>query len=64
MVVAPPFAYLHPASGGWQSLFALMTPVRDKSIKNAAHRDIPATACPQSTKFFTKHCAFFATVVG
>jgi len=44
MVVAPPFAYLHHPSGGWQSLFALMRPVRDKSVQNVADRDIPATA--------------------
>jgi hypothetical protein len=43
MVVAPPFAYLHYPSRGWQSLFALTMPVRGKSVQNAADRDIPAT---------------------
>ena len=51
MVVAPSFAYLHHPSRGWQSLFALTTPVRDKSTQNVADRDIPATVLRQIGAF-------------
>jgi hypothetical protein len=44
MVVAPPFAYLHHPSTQWQSLFALTTPARAKSVQNVADSDILATA--------------------
>jgi hypothetical protein len=51
MVVAPPFAYLRHPSRGWQSLFALTTPVRDKSMQNVADRDIPATVLRKRGEF-------------
>src|SRR5215469_11225424 len=51
MVIAPSFAYLHHPSRGWQSLFALTMAVRDKSVQNVRHCDIPATALPQGAEF-------------
>jgi hypothetical protein len=64
MVVAPPFAYLHHPSRGWQSLFALTPPVGDKSMQNVADRDIPATVLRKRGKFRLSRCVFSATISG
>jgi len=61
MVVPPPFADLRHPADRWQTVFARMMLVADKSVQNADRCDIQATVSTQAGESPPIQRAFFAT---
>jgi hypothetical protein len=61
MVVPPPFTDLRHPAERWQTVFARMMLLIEKSVKNADRCDIQATVSAQAGEFSPIQRVFFAT---
>jgi hypothetical protein len=61
MVVPPPFADLRHPTDPWQTVFARVMPLAEKSMQNAGLCDIQATVSTQLDEFPPIQRVFLAT---
>jgi hypothetical protein len=61
MVVPPPLADLRHHADRWQTVFARMMLLAEKSVQNADRCDIQATVSAQAGEFSPIERVFFAT---
>jgi hypothetical protein len=61
MVVPPPFGDLRYPAERWQTVFARLMPLAEKSLQNADRCDIQATVSAQADEFSSIQRVFFAT---
>ena len=61
MVVPPPLADLRHPAERWQTVFARMMLLAEKSLQNADRCDIQATVSAQADEFSPIQRVFFAT---
>jgi hypothetical protein len=61
MVVPPPLADLRHPAARWQTVFARLMPLAEKSLQNADRCDIQATVSTQADESPPIQRVFFAT---